>query len=324
MRISLLDRSRTRAGYSDSAALTHTIERAVSAERLGYHRFWVAEHHAVPGIASASPPVLLGALGARTTTIRIGSGGVMLPHHQPLVVAEQFLMLDALYPDRVDLGVGRTLGFTAPVRRALRHGLDAPDTFAEDIEELRDHLDGAAAITARPVAERTIPVFVLATGRGLAVAARLGLPVVIGGPVLSSPSLPEALAAYRSEFRPSLRAAEPVVTVSLDVLVADTDAEARDLALPEAWAMARSRQTGEFGPLEPVAAIRDQPWTNQLRERVEAQLAHGAIGSPATVRSRLERLVEATGAEEIVAFSSTYDRAAQAASDAALRDLVGG
>ncbi|MEV0890631.1 MsnO8 family LLM class oxidoreductase [Promicromonospora sp. MEB111] len=322
MRLSLLDRSRTRAGYPDAAALGHTIERAVVAERLGYHRFWVAEHHAVPGIASASPPVLLGALGARTSTIRIGSGGVMLPHHQPLVVAEQFLMLDALYPDRVDLGVGRTLGFTVPVRRALRHGADAPDTFIEDIEELRDHLDGAAAITARPAAARTIPVFVLATGRGLAVAAALGLPVVIGGPVLSSPSLPDALATYRKEFRPSSRAPEPSVTVSLDVLVADSDAEARELALPEAWAMARSRQTGEFGPLEAVEAIRAQPWTSQLRDRVEAHLAQGAVGSPGTVRSQLDRVVEATGAVEIMAFSSTYDRNAQAASDAALRDLV--
>jgi luciferase family oxidoreductase group 1 len=233
-------------------------------------------------------------------------------------------MLDALYPDRVDLGVGRTLGFTAPVRRALRHGLDAPDTFAEDIEELRDHLDGAAAITARPVAARTIPVFVLATGRGLAVAARLGLPVVIGGPVLSSPALADALAAYRDDFQPSPRSPEPAVAVSLDVLVADTDAEARDLALPEAWAMARSRQTGEFGPLEPVESIRAQRWTDQLRDRVEAQLAQGAVGSPATVLSHLDRLAKATGAEEIVAFSSTYDRAAQAASDAALRELLPG
>ncbi|MFD7307232.1 MsnO8 family LLM class oxidoreductase [Promicromonospora sp. NPDC059942] len=324
MRLSLLDRSRTRTGYSDAASLSHTIERAVSAERLGYHRFWVAEHHAVPGIASASPPVLLGALGAHTSTIRIGSGGVMLPHHQPLVVAEQFLMLDALYPDRVDLGVGRTLGFTAPVRRALRHGSDAPDTFPADIAELRDHLDGTAAVTARPAAARAVPLYVLATGRGLAVAAGLGLPVVVGGPVLRSPSLPDALAAYRKEFRPSPRAPEPSVTVSLDVLVADTDAEARELALPEAWAMARSRQTGEFGPLEPVEAIRAQPWTQQLRDRVEAHLAQGAVGSPATVRDHLDRLAEVTGTGEIMAFSSTYDRDAQAASDAALRDLVRG
>ncbi|MFD7025606.1 MsnO8 family LLM class oxidoreductase [Promicromonospora sukumoe] len=324
MRLSLLDRSRTRTGYPDSAAPNHTIERAVSAEKLGYHRFWVAEHHAVPGIASASPPVLLGALGARTTSIRIGSGGVMLPHHQPLVVAEQFLVLDALYPDRVDLGVGRTLGFTAPVRRALRHDSDSPDTFVEDVEELRSYLDGAAAVTARPVAERTVPVFVLATGRGLAVAARLGLPVVVGGPLLDRPELADALAAYRKEFRPSPRAPEPSVTVSADVLVADTDADARELALPEAWAMARSRQTGEFGPLEPVAAIRAQTWTSQLRERVEAQLAQGAVGSAATVARRLDRLAEVTGAEEIMAFSSTYDRAAQAASDVALRELVHG
>lgn len=251
MRLSLLDRSRTRTGYPDSAALNHTIERAVSAERLGYHRFWVAEHHAVPGIASASPPVLLGALGARTTSIRIGSGGVMLPHHQPLVVAEQFLMLDALYPDRADLGVGRTLGFTAPVRRALRHGSDAPDTFVEDVEELRSYLDGTAAVTARPVADRTVPVFVLATGRGLAVAARLGLPVVVGGPLLDRPELTDALAAYRKEFRPSPRAPEPSVTVSTDVLVADTDADARELALPEAWAMARSRQTASSARWSP-------------------------------------------------------------------------
>ncbi|WP_051109406.1 MsnO8 family LLM class oxidoreductase [Promicromonospora sukumoe] len=318
VKLSLLDRSRTRVGYPDGAALAHTIERAVTAERLGYHRFWVAEHHAVPGIASASPPVLLAALGAHTTTIRIGSGGVMLPHHQPLVVAEQFLMLDALYPGRVDLGLGRSLGFTAPVRRALRH---PSETFAEDVAEVRDHLDGTAAVTARPVTARTIPVFVLATGRGLAIASALGLPVVVGGPVLGSPSLADALAAYRKEFRPSARAPEPSVTVSLDVLVGETDAAARDLALPEAWAMARSRQTGEFGPLEPVAAIRAQRWTSQVRDRVEGYLAQGAVGSPATVRGHLGRLVEVTGAEEVLAFSSTYDREAQAASDAALREL---
>lgn len=322
VKLSMLDRSRTRTGYPESAALTHTIERAVAAERLGYHRFWVAEHHAVPGIASGAPPVLLGALGAHTSTIRIGSGGVMLPHHQPLVVAEQFLMLDALYPDRIDLGLGRTLGFTAPVRRALRHDLDEPDTFAEDIEELRSYLDRTGSVTARPAAERQIPMFVLATGRGLALAARLGLPVVIGGPALYGPDLAGLLTSYRSDFRPSARAAEPSVSVSVDVLVAETDQEARELALPEAWAMARSRQTGEFGPLEPVATIRDQPWTNQLRNRVEAHLRRTTAGSAETVRRRLEQLAEVTGADELLAFTSTYDRDAQLASDAALAEIM--
>ncbi len=123
MKLSLLDRSRTRVGRPEAEGLTGSIERAVNAERLGYERFWVAEHHAVPGIASGSPPVLLAAIGARTDRIRLGSGGVMLPHHQPLVVAEQFLMLEALHPGRMDLGLGRSLGFTAPVREALRdHG----------------------------------------------------------------------------------------------------------------------------------------------------------------------------------------------------------
>ncbi|GGR71063.1 methylene-tetrahydromethanopterin reductase [Nocardioides luteus] len=320
----MLDRSRTRVGYAEGAALTHTIERAVAAERLGYHRFWVAEHHAVPGIASGAPPVLIGALGAHTSTIRLGSGGVMLPHHQPLVVAEQFLMLDALYPGRIDLGLGRTLGFTAPVRRALRQDVDDPDTFAEDIVELRAYLDRTAPVTARPAATGTIPMFVLATGRGVALAAELGLPVVVGGPVLDSPRLDEVLGAYRQDFRPSTRAEAPSVAISADILVADTDAEAADLALPEAWAMARSRQTGEFGPLEPVAAIRDQTWTNQLRERVEAHLARTTAGSPQTVRRRLDELAERTGADELIAFTSTYDRDAQLASDAALAEIMTG
>lgn len=132
VRLSLLDRSRTRTGLSEAAALKHSVERAVTAEKLGYARFWGAEHHAVPGIASGSPAVLLAAVGAHTSHIRLGSGGVMLPHHQPLVVAEQFLMLEALYPGRTDLGLGRTLGFTKPVRRALRQSTEDAETYQHD------------------------------------------------------------------------------------------------------------------------------------------------------------------------------------------------
>lgn len=322
MRLSLLDRSRTRAGRPEAEALTGTIERAVRAEHLGYGRIWVAEHHAVPGIASGSPPVLLAAIGARTGTIRLGSGGVMLPHHQPLVVAEQFRMLEALYPGRVDLGLGRSLGFTAPVRRALRSGPEALDTFESDLAELRDYLDDLAEVTARPATGRPVPMFLLATGRGLEVAARAGLPVVVGGPVLDSAEVGDLLAAYRRDFRPH-RGSAPSVTVSLDVTVADTDAEARELALPEAWAMARSRQTGEFPSLEAVAAIRSQPWTGQLRERVEASIDRAVAGSPSTVRRALERLVERTGADELMVSTSTYDREALFASDTAVREIVG-
>lgn len=297
------------------------MERAVAAERLGYHRFWVAEHHGVPGVASGAPAVLLAAVGAHTATIRLGSGGVMLPHHQPLVVAEQFLVLAALYPGRVDLGLGRSLGFTAPVRRALRRSGDEPDTFAEDLVELRGYLERTGPVTARPVVEAPVPLFVLATGRGVEVAAGLGLPVVLGGPVLDRPDLGDLLAGYRRGFRPH-RDGGPHVTVALDVLVADTDAEARELALPEVWAMADSRRTGVFGALEPVAAIRGRRWDDRTAARVERGLDAVAAGSPGTVRRRLEQVAERTGADELLATGSTHDRAALAGSDASLAALL--
>ncbi len=309
-------------GEPESAALSHTVERAVAAEKSGYRRFWVAEHHAVPGIASGSPPVLLAALGSRTSTIRIGSGGVMLPHHQPLVVAEQFLMLEALFPGRIDLGLGRSPAFTAPVRRAMRQDESAPDRFTADLAELRDYLDGTGPVTAHPVSDRSIPMFVLATGQGLAVAARLGLPAVLGGPLLDSPESAAALAGYRREFRPSPRAERPRVTIALEVTVAETDEQARALVLPEAWAMARSRSTGVFPPLEPVGE--SASWTDQTRRRVEAAVRRAVAGTPQTVRRRIEQLADRTGAEELLATTSTYDRAALAASDAELARIIAG
>lgn len=322
MRLSLLDRSRTREGRPEAEGVTGSIERAVHAEQLGYDRFWVAEHHAVPGIASGSPAVLLAAIGSATDRIRIGSGGVMLPNHQPLVVAEQFLMLEAMNPGRVDLGIGRSLGFTAPVRAALRHDIDAPDTFERDLDELRDLLTGDGVVTAHPVSVATVPMSLLATGGGLAIAARLGLPVVVGGPVLFSAEGAESLAAYRRDFRPNEQAADPHVTISLDVTVADDDATARELALPEAWAMARSRQTGVFPALESVDSIRAQPWPAQVRARVESSLERAVAGSPNTVRRLLADLQTRTGADELLASTSTHDRASLLASDAALRDLL--
>ncbi|MCZ2804288.1 MsnO8 family LLM class oxidoreductase [Modestobacter sp. VKM Ac-2983] len=285
MQLSLLDRARTRAGEPDAAALAGTVARAARAEQLGYDRFWVAEHHGVPGVAGSAPAVLLAAITGRTTTLRLGSAGVMLPHHQPLVVAEQFAILSALAPGRVDLGLGRSPGFTAPVRRALR-STDEQD-FAGDLAELRAFLTGSAEITAYPRPTTAVPMYVLATGQGLQVAAELGLPV------------------------------------SLDVLVADTAAEATDLLLPEAWAMASARTTGVFRPLEPVAGIRARTLSPRQQQYVEQTAAAAIAGTPAQVASRLAELVDRTGAAELVASSSTHDRAALAASDAALAGLLG-
>ncbi|MBM2620655.1 MsnO8 family LLM class oxidoreductase [Actinoplanes sp. LDG1-06] len=323
--LSLLDRSRTRAGEGGSAALRDTVTRAERAERLGYDRFWVAEHHGVPGIAGSAPAVLLAAVAGATTTIRIGSAGVMLPHHQPLVVAEQFATLSAFAPGRVDLGLGRSPGFTAPVRRALRQ---TDRDFAADLAELQSFLDGTAEVSLHPQPEGRLPVYVLATGRGLELAAGLGLPVIVGGPILGiggdpGPGL-AALAGYRRAFQPSKQQAEPWVAVSLDVLVADTAAEAADLLLPEAWAMAQSRTTGVFPPLIPVAEVKAAARSTRQQQYLDQTLAAAIAGTPADVESRLAELFERTGAAELVTAGSTFDRDALAASDAALAALFRG
>lgn len=322
-RLSLLDRSRTRAGEPDAAALRSAVARAASAEQLGFGRFWVAEHHGVPGIAGAAPAVLLAALAGATSTIRLGSAGVMLPHHQPLVVAEQFATLTAFAPGRVDLGLGRSPGFTPPVRRALRA---TEHDFAADLAELRAFLTGTGEITVHPRPAGDVPMHVLATGEGLQVAAALGLPVIVGGPILgvagdAGPGL-AALAAYRRDFRPSEQLDRPRVSISLDVLVADTAAEAADLLLPEAWAMALSRTTGTFPPLEPVAAVRAASRTPRQQRYLEQTAAAAIAGTAGQVESRLAELLERTGAAELVASSSTFDREALAASDAALAGLL--
>ncbi|MEI4270592.1 MsnO8 family LLM class oxidoreductase [Klenkia sp. LSe6-5] len=310
--LSLLDRTRTRVGETDADAVAHTVERAQRAEELGFDRFWVAEHHGVPGVAGSAPAVLLAVLTGATSRIRLGSAGVMLPHHQPLVVAEQFATLAAVAPGRIDLGVGRSPGFTAPVRRALR---ERDTDFGADLAELRAHLEGTAEITAHPRPAAAVPLFVLATGHGLDVAAALGLPVVVGGPLLRDPE--EPLDRYRQAFRPSAQCPQPWVGISLDVLVADTDAAARDLLLPEAWAMAQARTTGTFPPLQPPRAM------TAVQQRYADQTVAGAVaGTPERVAEELAQLVGRTGAAELVASSSTLDRVALAESDAALAALV--
>ncbi|TRW44488.1 MsnO8 family LLM class oxidoreductase [Georgenia yuyongxinii] len=316
---SLLDRSRTRAGEPDAVAVRATVERAHRAEGLGYSRFWVAEHHAVPGIASGSPAVLAAAVAARTHRIRVGSGGVMLPNHVPLVVAEQFAVLESLYPGRIDLGLGRSLGFSAPVREALRTARTDPEKFLRDVAEVRAYLQGRGPVTARPAVAQAPPMFVLASGAGLTLAARAGLPVVVGGPVLRGPA---PLAPYRAAFDDGPAApAHPYVIVSANVMVAATRGAAEELLLPDAWAMAASRATGAYPPLEEAAAVRRRSLTPKQRESVEQFYDQAIYGSPDEVVAELADLVRRTGADEVMLTTSTYDRDELARADAAIARL---
>ncbi|WP_280423381.1 MsnO8 family LLM class oxidoreductase [Nocardia carnea] len=306
MRISLLDRARTRSGESDAAAVATTVERAVRAEELGFHRFWTAEHHAVPGIAGAAPTLLLAAIGARTRSIRIGTGGIMVPNHSPLVVAEQALLLESLYPGRVDIGLGGSLGFTAPIRRALGRTTLRDGEYEADIEEIRSYLDGRADITVRPRVEPP-PVFLLAIKDGLSLAAELGLPAVIGGPLVRDV---KAIEAYFRDFRPSARTPDPYLMVSVDIVVAETAERARDLLLPEAWAYADSRDVGEFRALQPVEDVRRLLDSARAKkaDAVRTWMTGAVAGTPDLVENLLADLLERTGGSEILASVSAYDR----------------
>lgn len=321
MRISLLDRSRTRAGEPDAAAIATTLERAVRADAGGFHRFWTAEHHAVPGIAASAPTVLLAAIGAHTSRIRIGSGGVMVPNHRPLVIAEQALLLEALYPGRIDLGLGGSLGFTPAVRRELGRDSMQEGEYAAEIERVREFLEGRAAITARPRGAAP-PLFLLAIRDGLSLAAQLGLPVVVGGPAARRPG---ALAEYRQNFVPSGSVPEPYVIVSVDVSVADTTARARELLLPEAWAFADSREVGEFRALQPLEDVQRMLSASRSPKKTAAVRAwadSAVAGTPREVSDELARIVESTGADELMVSVSAFDRDDVATTDEFLGGLA--
>ncbi|WP_104180461.1 MsnO8 family LLM class oxidoreductase [Arthrobacter sp. B0490] len=315
--VSVLDRAQSRLGSSDAGTLQAVIGRARRAEGLGYRRFWVAEHHGVPGIAGSAPAILAAAVLAGTTTMRVGTGGIMLPNHQPLVVAEQAATLAALSGGRFDLGVGRSLGFTSAVRTALRTGKEEADRFGEDIAELLAFLDGTAPVTARPQDAGRTPVFVLATGQGVDIAARAGLAVVLGGPALFRDGRP-ALERYRAAFRPSAWWDRPHVVASLNVAVAGTEAAARRLLLPEARALAVSRTKGYFPPLGSA----DEPLTAREEGLVEESLATAVYGTAAEVELQLDELQARTGADELLVSGGAYDLEGQAVSDELLAGIT--
>ncbi|WP_197319507.1 LLM class flavin-dependent oxidoreductase [Saccharomonospora sp. NB11] len=321
--LSVLDRSPVRHGEDAATAVRNTVEFARLLEQWGYHRFWVAEHHGVPGIAGSAPTVLASTVAARTRRIRVGTGGVMLPNHRPLVVAEQFGTLEALHPGRIDMGLGRSVGFTRRERDALGAGKREAEQFGEHIRELLGYFAGTSTVHpgvhAYPTEGLRVPAFVLATGAGSRVAAETGLALVIAS-VSGVDTMVEHIDRYRAEFRPSSLWSRPHVTVSVAVAVADTREQARRLLLPEAWSLVYSRTRGVFPPLRSPDDL-PTPTEREATKLAEAMERH-VYGTAATVRTQLSELVDRTGADEVLVTMNTYDRTAQLDSYRRLAELA--
>jgi luciferase family oxidoreductase group 1 len=317
--LSVLDLAPVGEGSSPAAALQASLVLAREADRLGYTRYWVAEHHNMPGIASSSPPVLLAHAAAVTSTIRLGSGGVMLPNHSALVVAEQFGMLEALHPGRIDLGIGRAPGTDQLTARALRRNplALAVDDFPEQLVELFGYFDGAFPeghpyrnITATPGLGYRPAMWLLGSSDYSAQAAgMLGLPFSFAHHFAAGNTLP-ALAAYREAFRPSEQLDEPYVMLGVSVMCAETDDDARWLAGPGALAFLRLRsgRPGRYPTPDEAAAYN---FTPQEREVVKAWTGSHVVGSPETVRRQLAELVDRTEADELMITTMTHGPAAR-------------
>ncbi|GAA3589486.1 LLM class flavin-dependent oxidoreductase [Nonomuraea rosea] len=306
-RLSILDRSLVRQGSGPAEALRETVRFARQAEELGYHRFWVSEHHSVPGVAGSAPTVLAAAVAAATRTIRVGTGGVMLPNHRPLVVAEQFGVLESLHPGRIDMGLGRSVGFTGGIRSALGHGKDAADGFGGQLDELLGYFTGGQTahpgVHALPAEGLRPQVFVLAMGAGADLAAQYGLPVVIG----AGSRMVDAVRRYRAGFRASAWATEPYVMIAANVAVGESAAAAAALQLPEAWSTVRSRTSGVFPPLMPPEQIAGLEMTARERAFLEESVKGQIHGTERDVPVALGSLAEASGADEVLVTMNTYD-----------------
>lgn len=308
----MLDLVPVGSGSTPTAALTASTALIRRAEELGYRRYWVAEHHGMPGIASSSPAVLIAHLAGASSTIRVGSGGVMLPNHQPLVVAEQFGTLEALHPGRIDLGIGRAPGTDPVTARALRRGAgvggstgSGADDFPEQLLELASYFRGEGPVVAVPAHGQRPQMWLLgSSGYSAQAAGLLGLPFAFAHHFSAENTLP-ALEIYRETFRPSAVLAEPYVMIAASVLAAESDAAARRLALPGALQFLRLRQ-GNPGLVPSPEEAAAHPYTEQERAFVEDRLAAQVIGSPDTVRDGVRALVETTGVDELMVVTSAH------------------
>jgi luciferase family oxidoreductase group 1 len=296
-------------GGTPGDALRNSLDLARHVERLGYRRFWLAEHHNAVGIASAATAVVIAHVAAGTSTIRVGAGGIMLPNHAPIVIAEQFGTLESLHPGRIDLGLGRAPGTDRLTILALRRDPSAADTFPQEVVELQRYLADAVpgqAVRAVPGAGTKVPLWILGSSLyGAQLAAMLGLPYAFASHFAPEALLP-ALAIYRERFEPSEQLAEPYAMVGANAVVAETDAEARHLFTSVQQSFTNIFR-GRRGQLPPPIDDIEEYWTAPEQERVSAMLARSFVGSPATVREGLEAFVAETQADEIIVASAIHD-----------------
>jgi luciferase family oxidoreductase group 1 len=311
---SVLDLSPITRGSNAGQSLRNTLDLARHAESLGYLRYWLAEHHSMPGIASAATAVVIGHVAAGTSHIRVGAGGIMLPNHSPLVIAEQFGTLEALFPGRIDLGLGRAPGSDQMAARALRRNLATdPEQFPQDVLELQQYLAPVAAdqhVIAVPGAGSNVPLWILGSSLfGAQVAAALGLPFAFASHFAPAMML-EAIDIYRSRFRPSAQLHEPYVMLGFNVFAADTDAQAHLLATSMQQAFVNLR-TGRPGQLPPPVEGYENQLPPAARAMLDEVLSASAIGSPQTVREGLTRFIARTRPQELMITSQIFDHAAR-------------
>ncbi len=317
---SVLDLSPICQGGTASDAFRNTLDLAQNVERLGYRRYWLAEHHNMPGIASAATAVVIGHVAAGTRTIRVGSGGIMLPNHAPLVIAEQFGTLESLFPGRIDLGLGRAPGTDMRTARALRRNLSgSDDSFPQDVMELIRYFQApsptetramGAEVRAVPGAGLDVPVWILGSSLfGAQLAAELGLPFGFASH-FAPDYLMQALSIYRERFKPSTLLEKPHALACIGVFAAASDAEARRLftSLQQQFIALRR---GTPGPLPPPLDSMEGHWSPQERMMVEHSLMYSVVGGPETVRQGLAEFIHATRVDELMITAQIYDHAAR-------------